>query len=479
MASCAFHSFWTQILSEGNRAKISSISSVEPDENGVCAIENCMEAKNPNTFCKLTAICTKLTGDNYMRSACPSCDNVRCDDGFDCTIGADNNLPQCTEVIPGGCEVNNCGRGECIENGTQYTCSCDGGFSFDGETCADVDECALSPCGNGECENVEGSYECDCMDGYTTEQGTCVDVNECLSGNPCGDYERCSNVEGSFICDCLQAFFRDGEGDCVCADGYRASGSECVDVDECLTSPCTDLEECTNTVGNYQCACSDGATVFPSSNGECVSYQSCDLSGVKEEYQGIRGNTIRVEITGVKSTVFKVAGTIVWTKDGTEWDPETDAAETVRGFTLYDFQPENAGFYEATVYLERKTGNEMCKVGIPVTILEGSADLAITNMAKFAKTLPASKGVAVQCKVTLTNLKLENAADVSNVNWYKVIPGEDDVLIEDNDDVNFNYKAGSYRLWFESPQATDSGTYKCEFNQQNVYAFVEITMVWE
>eukprot|EP00116_Pleurobrachia_bachei_P000230 sb/3460492/ len=202
MSSCSFHSPWTSSSHLGLRLPH-------------CAIENCM-AGDSDYWCKLTAICTKLTGwDNYMRSACPSCDDVRCDDGFECTLGTDNSLPQCTEVVPGGCDVDNCGRGECIENGTQYTCSCESGFSFNGETCEDIDECAQSPCGNGECENVEGSYECDCMDGYTVGQGTCVDINECLDESTCGELERCSNVEGSYICDCLQAFYRDGTSESV------------------------------------------------------------------------------------------------------------------------------------------------------------------------------------------------------------------------------------------------------------------------
>ena len=51
--------------------------------------------------------------------------------------------------------------GECIEDGANYTCACNSGFSFDGQTCVDVDECQELPCGNGECTNEAGSYRSD------------------------------------------------------------------------------------------------------------------------------------------------------------------------------------------------------------------------------------------------------------------------------------------------------------------------------
>ena len=35
---------------------------------------------------------------------------------------------------------------------------------------------------------------------------------------------------------------------------------------------------------------------------------------------------------------------------------------------------------------------------------EGSAHMTVPNLEKFSETLPAGKGVAVQCKVQLTNV---------------------------------------------------------------------------
>ena len=45
-----------------------------------------------------------------------------------------------------------------MEDGPNYTCECDSGYKFDGDTCLDVNECQEEPCGNGECSNEPGSY---------------------------------------------------------------------------------------------------------------------------------------------------------------------------------------------------------------------------------------------------------------------------------------------------------------------------------
>ena len=41
--------------------------------------------------------------DEYIKMACPTCEEMRCDDDEECTIGK-NGLPQCSQIIPGACE---------------------------------------------------------------------------------------------------------------------------------------------------------------------------------------------------------------------------------------------------------------------------------------------------------------------------------------------------------------------------------------
>ena len=45
----------------------------------------------------------------YLKAACPTCEDVRCPTGEECNLVKD--LPICLPRIPGGCEVDKCGQG--------------------------------------------------------------------------------------------------------------------------------------------------------------------------------------------------------------------------------------------------------------------------------------------------------------------------------------------------------------------------------
>lgn len=67
-----------------------------------------------------------------------------------------------------------CGSGECINKMGSYTCTCHEGFTFDNQTCQDVNECSEGvPCSDGLCENTVGSFICSCEPGYYLENNTC------------------------------------------------------------------------------------------------------------------------------------------------------------------------------------------------------------------------------------------------------------------------------------------------------------------
>ena len=96
-----------------------------------------------------------------------------------------------------------------------FSCACRDGFTGDGATCADVDECAI-PAGADDCaarsagcQNTDGGYRCRCGAGFIS-QGSgsklrCVDVNECIAGTH--DCDRslaaCQNTKGAYRCRCL------------------------------------------------------------------------------------------------------------------------------------------------------------------------------------------------------------------------------------------------------------------------------------
>ena len=65
-----------------------------------------------------------------------------------------------------------------------------------------VNECDTS---NSECINRLGSYECRCNPGYTGDGRSCDDIDECIS-SPCGEFGICNNLEASYQCDCKSGF---------------------------------------------------------------------------------------------------------------------------------------------------------------------------------------------------------------------------------------------------------------------------------
>ncbi len=136
----------------------------------------------------------------------------------------------------------------CDDSGATVVCRCQPGFSGDGLSCVDEDECAMSPspCGVGECVNEDGGYACDCPAGFADDGVSCVDIDECgIAPDPCG-VGVCVNEDGGYACDCPA--------------GFADDGVSCVDIDECSATPtpCDPNASCANSPGSFTCTCNDG-----------------------------------------------------------------------------------------------------------------------------------------------------------------------------------------------------------------------------
>jgi hypothetical protein len=161
--------------------------------------------------------------------------------------------------------------------GGSFTCTCNSGYSGNGVSCSDVNECALGTdnChGNAGCKNVAGSFTCTCNSGYSGNGVSCSDVDECALGtHNCHGNATCKNVAGSFTC--------------TCNSGYGGDGVSCSDVDECAlgTDNCADSATCTNTVGSFGCTCqgsasnycSSGSVLFATHIPKTILQAQCDL----------------------------------------------------------------------------------------------------------------------------------------------------------------------------------------------------------
>ena len=112
------------------------------------------------------------------------------------------------------CSPNNpCGAvGICSEGfqNNSFHCDCDVGYTFDGNTCVDVDECStiLNVCSNAACLNNLGSFTCTCLEGYIDLLDViCVDIDECEIANNCVN-GNCTNLLAPqfYRCDCEAGF---------------------------------------------------------------------------------------------------------------------------------------------------------------------------------------------------------------------------------------------------------------------------------
>jgi hypothetical protein len=113
--------------------------------------------------------------------------------------------------------------GECRDPNQPDGTSCD-----DGSGCTQSDKCTAGVCGSGSacaalasCQGSGSSARCVCATGYTGDGFTCSDIDECASGaSSCSPNANCTNSPGSYGCSCKSGYTGDGR---VCTTYVAAS----------------------------------------------------------------------------------------------------------------------------------------------------------------------------------------------------------------------------------------------------------------
>jgi hypothetical protein len=290
----ACHSQGKCINSQGS-AKCECLPGYTGDGKSTC--DDIDECKAGTFKCGSNALC--VNGPGAYQCVCDKANGYVSGDPY---TGCFKNTDPCT-VNNGGCAAAPVGI--CKSSGTTATCSCAVGYSGDGKTCTDVNECLTNNGGCSAaaiCTNQPGKFSCACKPGYSGDGKICTDINECANNNGgCAATATCTNLPGSSSCKCNAGYAGDGKvcsdinecltgnggcssaavctntagsNTCVCKPGFSGDGKTCTDIDECKTNNggCAVDAICTNTAGSNTCACKPG---FSGDGKTCTDINEC------------------------------------------------------------------------------------------------------------------------------------------------------------------------------------------------------------
>lgn len=93
---------------------------------------------------------------------------------------------------------------DCVDGDQCISGTCQGA---DHDACGvDHDQCAA----DATCANTDDALACTCAAGFTGDGMTCADVDECAVASTCAAHATCSNTPGAFTCACGAGYVGDG-----------------------------------------------------------------------------------------------------------------------------------------------------------------------------------------------------------------------------------------------------------------------------
>uniref|UniRef100_A0AAR2K230 Thrombospondin 4b n=1 Tax=Pygocentrus nattereri TaxID=42514 RepID=A0AAR2K230_PYGNA len=193
-----------------------------------------------------------------------------------------NTISECQACLDGTVVKQRCAPGVCfrddmcIETQDGIECGpCPDGYTGDGYSCDDVDECQFNPCFPGvRCVNMAPGFRCEaCPLGYTgmavegvgvafaqTHKQVCDDIDECKGPNNggCTANSVCLNSMGSYTCGgCKTGFTGDQVRGCK---PEKSCGNR-------LQNPCDPNAQCTEE-RDGTITCLDNCVTVPNSGQE-------------------------------------------------------------------------------------------------------------------------------------------------------------------------------------------------------------------
>ncbi len=149
-------------------------------------------------------------------------------------------------------------------------CSAEGRSSIETE----VVVCSETLCsGHGTCILTDASVACDCDEGYRASGTDCVELvpNDPCEGVTCSGHGTCTELSGATRCDC--------------DDGYLASGMLCIATSgPCEGVTCSGHGSCEVSPTGPECQCDDGYSVV---GNDCTMLETDPCEGVTCSDHGV------------------------------------------------------------------------------------------------------------------------------------------------------------------------------------------------
>jgi len=267
--------------------------------------------------------------------------SCQCNKGYEGNGTICSAINMCLKPAKGACHKN----GTCVYMGPGlHECRCAQGFKGNGVTdCSEMDVCdpylkACSPYSSCARNPVNNTASCSCNEGYSGDGQTCVYVDKCAANSSCSADAVCINSgPGAARCKCKYGFKGDGKEcapiaaqqcskeerveaachtsaacvkentpdgpvvSCKCEHGWTGTGMWCEEINPCRSKKygnCNrESQECIFMgQGNFRCDCLYGNTV----EGDCE-----DPSQHPRVIGKYQMNVTNMTWVGVKASTFK------------------------------------------------------------------------------------------------------------------------------------------------------------------------------